>query len=1449
MPSRLIRRRTSLAAHATLLALVVTAPLFAQELQLPSEPLSAPSGGTLSKPSTMSPSGGPMALSPNLSGNPGMDAIPMHAGPASAFAAGSVYNPTLGAHLRARYNTRSYGQQKGTLDLGTMKMMDWDGGMLFLDGQVTMNDESHVGYNLGLGYRWMTLPVFPFSPDDEKIMGVSIWSDGQTVGGDNFFNQIGVSLEMLGEHIDFRANGYAPVGPRTRTRDGIETGELTYSGNSLAQQLQLIRDTALTIGEAEVAGRLGDLDAWAFAGVYGLNGGQYDAVGGQVGLRGYATPDLLLSIAVANDDEFDTNALFSATWFIGRTRAENCPTGQLRDRMREPVIRHDYIATQQDSVLVAGDAILQADGTEFRVVHVDSTAAAGGDGTFENPLNSLDDINTNSLDDDIVLAHGGSDFNSQTAMLRDGQTFFGEGAGNTFSVDLLDIGTVSLPETAPGALDGPVATIDGGAGAGVVLADNNTVQNLAFDGGLNAITNDAVNGSFNSNLNNLTISGTTGDGIALTAVAGADEFDANADNDTDEIVNLLGAVTIDEIAFNNVGGNDIDINADASAATVNVGETINISNITTSGAAEQSIAIRNTNEVTHAGTIDGDTTISDLTYSGGTTANGALLFDQTDGQVTVRDSDLDGGSSPAIEVSQTTGGVSVANTVTIDDVVGEAVLIDRVAGDSSSTVAMNATITNANQNGGGIRIVDNTAVVNVGSNIQTQNAAAVTITDSKANITFSGDIDSNGTGDAITITNAGVGTSSVADVTFSGTVNNENDALLVVDGGDNTVAFTGDVSDTTGATDIVDTGEGIRITGRDANAEVRFESTASVSLTGATDAIVLGGAGADVNDDDSGVTFAGGLAIAGATRGITGTNGGELNITTADGIENTLVSSDTAIRLTGGSSADGVNFTSVTGGGGNGSVVLDEFDGTLDIDDGQLTSTAGTAVQITDSGLDLDGVDIVSSTGTAIQALFNGTTNRVVSIANANVNADNVIFTTSGTASNAGDGIVTLSDITNLNGADFNATGRGNLLATMTDITGTGVGNTTLDVTNSGNGSLTMTNAETGGTVTANSSNTSSGDLSLTMSNSGSTTPFDAITVNDQGDGAATANLTNITSTAGVAFDSTDDGNASLIVNGGDYGAGINASADNNGNFTASVIGNTTLTAGNVVIDAQNTGTLNATLTGVDTPGTLSVTAGNTVTNANININGGSNTGVTVDADNTGTLTTNVDNITTTGALSINATNDDNTTIGISGGGYDDGIAVNANNTGTIDFSMTGVGFDTNDNLTAVDLDFGSSISSGTIDLNDNDTIETLGGNALDVSIASDNVIFQLRNTTLINDDAALSAATVLVSGSADVDATFSGNTFQNLDANGPVEFLIATAVGGSPTLNLNIETNNAISSGGGAGSGEFAVTEGSGTVNVFELDATFDGTRNQGTFNPDNRGDFDNLLVAPATP
>lgn len=1307
MPSRFTNRSTALVGLVALLSMQIAAPASGQQLTLPSDM----SGGMLTPSGHSGTNGNGAVLTQGTMPPLGPDATMVDAGPMSAMSSGQYYNPTLGSHIRARFNTRSYGQQQDTLDLGTMKLMELDGGIAFLDGQVTMNDVSGVGYNLGVGYRWMTLPLFPWSPDDEKIMGVSVWSDGQTVGQENFFSQVGVSLEFLGDHLDFRANGYAPVGSRSKTRDFVENGELTFTDHFVAPELLGVRDTALTVGEAELAGRLGDLDAWAFAGIYGFAGGGYDAVGGKLGLRGYATPDLLLSVAVANDDQFDTNALFSATWFIGRTRAENCPTGVLSDRMREPVIRNDYIATEQSTAFGAGDPLLGTDGELVRLTHVNSGAAAGGDGSFENPLNDLGDINSMSLDEDIVYAHSGGDFNDQTARLRDGQTFYGEGNDNPLQATFLNRGTFDLPESSPGAASGPVATIDGGAGAGVILADNNVVQNLDFDGGLNAIINDTTLGSTDPTLRDLTITGTTGDGIALTTVVD-DDPDTT---DTTDTVNIMGTVTIEDIAFNNVGGRDIFIDADATGADVNSGETINIARVTSTGnTGGPSIDIHNTNAATVG---SGTTTITDYTYTGGV---GGLLLTNTGSNVLVTESDFTGGTGPAVRVegSQSTSTITVGSTNTITDIAGDAVVINANEG----VVSVDADIATASTvDGGTIRITSNEGAVNARGNLQANNRNLVTILNAKGDINIGSAFDAGtgdgtlvhtGTGTAISITDdtTDPDTSSVVGITINGNLDNDGGQSVVVDGGNDDIQFTGDLDDSA---------EGIAISNLSAqevgnadSSRVRFGPNVILN-TGTNDAVVLSGNNAEsmveFQDLDITTTSGNGLVSDGGELNVdklgivtttgdglvssgdltvneldivttTGdgliSNGGVLNVgddgTGANPASDSTITTDSgqAIAISGGSSTNGVNLASVNTSTPTNAVVVSDFGGRVTINGGTINAT-GQAVSFTDAEFALNDVTINGAPGNTLQASFTDGTNRTVSLNNVEVSGGNVALTS--TAASTGNTVATVTDITGGDVAIYNSQGSGTNQLTITDSAFTGG----YDFDATGTSSLAVTMNTDDGTLTGgpvNFSSTGSGGSSLDIDNLTSTGGF---AYNSSGAGTLDVDMNNVVGSGIVGFNSDGTGNNTLDITDADTGGAFSYNVMDSGDLAVTmtrVTGN-----GNVVLGIIDEGNGSLVMDTVDTGGTLAVTGsaastGNLTVNATDSGNTTAFTSVTVNQEGTGSALATFNNTESDTGIDFDSASDTLSSLSVTGGDYGGGaIAFDETGGGDATVSLTNV--------------------------------------------------------------------------------------------------------------------------------------------------------------------------------
>ena len=87
----------------------------------------------------------------------------------------SFFSQDLGTILRLAFRTESYGQDgTGNFDIGTFQVVTMDDTSAFFDGQVTMNEADGVGFNVGLGYRWMNYPGY--SGDLGRMDGISVWA-------------------------------------------------------------------------------------------------------------------------------------------------------------------------------------------------------------------------------------------------------------------------------------------------------------------------------------------------------------------------------------------------------------------------------------------------------------------------------------------------------------------------------------------------------------------------------------------------------------------------------------------------------------------------------------------------------------------------------------------------------------------------------------------------------------------------------------------------------------------------------------------------------------------------------------------------------------------------------------------------------------------------------------------------------------------------------------------------------------------------------------------------------------------------------------------------------------------------------------------------------------------------------------------------------------------------
>jgi hypothetical protein len=183
----------------------------------------------------------------------------------------------------------------------------------------------------------------------------------------------------------------------------------------------------------------------AYAGGYYLQGD--DTIGAGYGVKGrveaLVTQNFLVNVGYSNDTFYDSNLTVALTWYFGtgedarwfqRIPQTNRLYQQMERNYRNMVLTHevsDFVkALRAGGTGGSGGAV----GTPITVVHVNNTAGAGGDGSWERPLNSLPGT-TGSNVDIIYVDRGNGTTQNMTGgiVLNDWQRLLGEGVQHTFT--------------------------------------------------------------------------------------------------------------------------------------------------------------------------------------------------------------------------------------------------------------------------------------------------------------------------------------------------------------------------------------------------------------------------------------------------------------------------------------------------------------------------------------------------------------------------------------------------------------------------------------------------------------------------------------------------------------------------------------------------------------------------------------------------------------------------------------------------------------------------------------------------------------------------------------------------------------------------------------------------------------------------------------------------------
>ena len=418
----------------------------------------------------------------------------------------------------------------------------------YFDGRWLVEGRGHVSLDRGDFFGNVGVErVFSIDAAGADIVfGAWYDRDGDQPGAfAHTMDQFAVNAAIKTQRYDIYGNGYIPVGT-TDYSLGDPTGRSVFFRNNIVIQPGI--DSALEGWDANLRFRpeaVAMVNGSAEIGVYNY---QSDLIDSFVGVRtrfGFqALQGMIVNLDMNYDERFDFTAGLRLGWMLGGRGPAAEYAGLGRDL--EQANRPDHITRFQQDLVLAVDPDT---GVPYVVWHVDNTASAGGDGSFESRFDTLADAQAASGQQNIIFVHNGD--GTTTGMdtgiaLKDGQLLLGDGVTHYIPVQNGNLFGVYNDR------DGLRPTITNLAGNAVTLADRNTVRGFVIDGAGTNMTNGifgdgTVNTLSNGTIEDVTIQGVPLlNGISLNAASGTWQINRN-----DISSALIDGIFIDNVADTN----------------------------------------------------------------------------------------------------------------------------------------------------------------------------------------------------------------------------------------------------------------------------------------------------------------------------------------------------------------------------------------------------------------------------------------------------------------------------------------------------------------------------------------------------------------------------------------------------------------------------------------------------------------------------------------------------------------------------------------------------------------------------------------------------------------------------------------------------------------------------------------------------------------------------------
>ncbi len=462
--------------------------------------------------------------------------------------------------------------------------------VFYADFRLMDDDKNNSEFNAGLGYRQITC----CEGFGKGVAGAHAWLDRRQTALGSTFMQMTLGAEWLTKSMDYRVNAYVPFSKKQRHRTSTAAGTQLAGTGINVNTPGLIQEEPQYGLDIEAGYELGYTSDWirkhtdsfrVYGGLYYFDSSDAEKTAGWRTRTELAiTPDFQIGTIYQKDDQRGDQGFLEATLRFPFKNKQRFRSKGLYARLDD--------SPERDIDIVAGTTIIESGlstplindetGTAQEIIHVDNTAAGGGDGSVETPFNTLADARAAASAHSIIYVHTGAGTGGQNqgiALNLDGLQLIGAGSNFTFDADIYRTGNGFAPNnnvlitasTAP-----TITNINADSDGITISADNVRVSGLNVTGatrdGILVEADGAGASAQNVEIENVTVAGNRhgiyvhglNDGAASvkvegTVAAGNTQHGIAIYDDTNSTFDVdLGGGTQNSAGLNTLAGNTME---------------------------------------------------------------------------------------------------------------------------------------------------------------------------------------------------------------------------------------------------------------------------------------------------------------------------------------------------------------------------------------------------------------------------------------------------------------------------------------------------------------------------------------------------------------------------------------------------------------------------------------------------------------------------------------------------------------------------------------------------------------------------------------------------------------------------------------------------------------------------------------------------------------------------